>query len=190
MAEYKVDLGNGKTLEFVEGDITGQTTDAIVNAANSTLMGGGGVDGAIHSRGGSDILDECKQVRKTRYPEGLPTGQAVATTAGLLPAKYVIHTVGPIWRGGGGGGKEAEKLASCYRESLRVAEELKLTSVAFPAVSTGIYGYPIEQATEVALATVVETLRAAKHVKLVRFVLFGKHDYRVYTDHARSITQG
>jgi O-acetyl-ADP-ribose deacetylase (regulator of RNase III) len=184
---YRLDLGNGKTLEFIEGDITRESTDAVVNAANSSLMGGGGVDGAIHRRGGPAILEACKKIRQEQYPKGLPTGSAVATTAGHLPAKHVIHTVGPVWHGGGGG--EAERLASCYRESIRVAEELKLTSVAFPSVSTGVYGYPVAQAAEVAVATVLDALRAAEHVKTVRLVLFGAHDYRVYTEHARNITR-
>jgi O-acetyl-ADP-ribose deacetylase len=183
----RIDLGNGKSLELVEGDITRQSTDAIVNAANSSLMGGGGVDGAIHRTGGASILDACKQIRQTQYPDGLPPGQAVATTAGRLPAKYVIHTVGPIWHGGGRG--EPELLASCYRQSIRVADELELTSVAFPSISTGAYGYPVAKAADVAVAAAATALRAARHLKNVRFVLFGAEDYRVYHDQARNITK-
>src|SRR5215207_6311817 len=122
------------------GDITTEDTDAIVNAANATLMGGGGVDGAIHRKGGPQILEECRRLRATDYPHGLPTGQAVATTGGLLPAKFVIHTVGPIY--GQNEGRDAELLAKCYLSSLSLAGEMKLNSVAFPSISTGVYGYP------------------------------------------------
>jgi O-acetyl-ADP-ribose deacetylase (regulator of RNase III) len=161
-------------IEFIRGDITGQHVDAVVNAANSTLLGGGGVDGAIHRRGGPEILAECKKVRADRYPDGLPTGQAVATTAGRLPARWVIHTVGPVWS------KRDDRsalLESCYRESLRVADELGAGSVAFPAVSAGIYGWPLDDAARIA----VETVRAADTgVVLVRFVLFGDDAYRAF----------
>src|ERR671914_1768810 len=135
-------------LELVTGDITRQTTDAIVNAANSTLLGGGGVDGAIHRAGGPGILEECRELRRTRYPEGLPTGEAVITTAGLLPARHVIHTVGPIY--GQEGGREAELLAAAYRNSLALAAAHALAGVAFPSISTGAYGYPREAAAPVA----------------------------------------
>ena len=131
------------SLALVRGDITQQEVDAVVNAANSSLMGGGGVDGAIHRRGGPEILAECRQLRDSQFPEGLPTGQAVATTAGLLPARWVIHTVGPVWSADD---DRSAQLASCYRESLRVADELGARTVAFPAISTGIYGWPIETA--------------------------------------------
>jgi O-acetyl-ADP-ribose deacetylase len=153
-------------VELVRGDITEQAVDAIVNAANSTLLGGGGVDGAIHRRGGPDILAECRRIRAERYPEGLPTGQAVATTAGDLPARWVIHTVGPVYsRADDPGGL----LASCHTESLRVADELSAASVAFPAISTGAYGYPLEEAAPVS----IEAVSAAfTRVELVRFVLF------------------
>jgi len=183
---HRIEAGNGKFVELVEGDITREATDAIVNAANSSLMGGGGVDGAIHSAGGPAILDACKEVRAKQYPEGLPTGLAVATTAGRLPAKYVIHTVGPVWQGGAQ--NEAEMLASCYRESIRLADALGLSSIAFPSVSTGAYGYPAMPAAAIALATAMRALRAAKHVKTVRFVLFDEHHYRAFTDEAQDMT--
>lgn len=164
----RLDLPGGKAIESVKGDITGERTEAIVNAANASLLGGGGVDGAIHDAGGPKILEECRQIRKTRYPQGLPVGQAVATTGGNLAARYVIHTVGPRWMGGQGG--QPEQLASCYRESLRLAEELGLKSIAFPAISTGIYGYPIADAAQVAVKTVYDELPGLKNVRLVRLV--------------------
>jgi O-acetyl-ADP-ribose deacetylase (regulator of RNase III) len=161
-------------IEAVQGDITEQAADAIVNAANSSLLGGGGVDGAIHSRGGSEILAECRAMRAERYPDGLPTGQAVATTAGRLPARWVIHTVGPVYAAVD---DPAELLASCHTEALRVADELGAASVAFPAISTGVYGYPVEEAAPVAVAAV----RAAEtQVELVRFVLFDEATLRVF----------
>ena len=123
------------------GDLTKEATDAIVNAANHTLLGGGGVDGAIHRAGGPDILKECKEIRRLRFPDGLPTGQAVITTAGRMAAKYVIHTVGPVWNGGAHG--EPGLLASCYRRSLEVAATAGARTIAFPAISTGVYGYPV-----------------------------------------------
>src|SRR5918911_460321 len=135
-------------VRVVVGDITAQQVDAIVNAANSTLLGGGGVDGAIHRAGGPEILAACKEIRRTRYPDGLPTGEAVITTAGRLPARYVIHTVGPVW--GYHGGHEAELLAACYHNSLALAAQHKLTSIAFPSISTGAFGYPREEAARVA----------------------------------------
>jgi len=168
----------GSTLVLTQGDITRQTTDAIVNAANSSLMGGGGVDGAIHRAGGPVILEECKKVRKTQYPQGLPAGQAVATAAGRLPAKHVIHTVGPIWHGGLRG--EPEQLISAYRECLRVADELGLHSIAFPAISTGVYRYPVERATAIAVDTTVQQLKTTKHVREVTFVVFDSHSFQVY----------
>ena len=154
---------------LLEGDITEQHVDAIVNAANSSLMGGGGVDGAIHRAGGPTILEECKHVRATDWPDGLPTGRAVATTGGRLPARWVIHTVGPVYA------KSEDRsalLASCHTESLRVADELGARSVAFPAISTGVYGYPLGEAAAVAIAAV---RGADTRVEEVRFVLFG-HD--------------
>ena len=162
-------------ITLVQGDITDQRVDAIVNAANSSLMGGGGVDGAIHRKGGPDILRECRELRATRYERGLPTGQAVATTAGRLPARWVIHTVGPVHSSRE---DRSELLASCYRESLRVAEELGAVSVAFPAVSTGAYGWPMDDAARIAVATVRTTPTAT--VKDVRFVLFSADAYAVF----------
>src|SRR3972149_3599364 len=140
----------GKTkIRIVQGDITEQNTDAIVNAANSWLMGGGGVDGAIHRKGGPEIIEECRRIRETEWPDGLPTGKAVITSAGNLKAKHVIHTVGPVWHGGRGG--EPEFLVQAYVNSLRLAVSNGLKSVAFPSISTGAYGYPIEEACGVAL---------------------------------------
>lgn len=153
-------------LVVLQGDLTEQHVDAIVNAANSSLMGGGGVDGAIHRSGGPEILAECKGLRRTRYPDGLPTGQAVATTAGRLPARWVIHAVGPVFSRSE---DRSALLASCHVESLRVADELGARTVAFPAISTGIYGYPLELAAPVALRAVLE---ADTRVEEVRFVLF------------------
>ncbi len=150
----------------VQGDLTEQEVDAVVNAANSSLLGGGGVDGAIHRRGGPEILAECRRLRAERYPDGLPTGQAVATTAGRLPARWVIHTVGPVYSRTD---DRSALLASCHRESLRVADELGAASVAFPAISCGVYGYPLDEAAPVAVATVRD---AATRVQEVRFVLY------------------
>src|SRR6266853_1217062 len=135
-------------VSVVVGDITKQDVEAIVNAANSSLLGGGGVDGAIHRAGGPEILEECREIRRTRFPNGLPTGEAVVTTAGKLPALYVIHTVGPVY--GENRGQESELLANCYVNSLTLAVEKNLSSIAFPAISTGVYGYPLEKAAEVA----------------------------------------
>jgi O-acetyl-ADP-ribose deacetylase (regulator of RNase III) len=154
------------SVTLVLGDITAQEVDAVVNAANRSLLGGGGVDGAIHRRGGDAIIDACRQLRATTHPDGLPVGEAVATTAGSLPARWVIHTVGPIY---GGRADDAELLASCYRSSLRVADELGASSVAFPAISTGAFGYPVEEAATVAVAAVGG---ATTSVREVRFVLF------------------
>lgn len=149
-------------------DITREKVDAVVNAANSSLMGGGGVDGAIHAAGGPEILEHCRKIVAESGP--LPQGKAVATTGGRLLARYVIHTVGPSWAGGHR--NEPEKLASCHRESIRVADELQLSSIAFPAISTGIFGYPVELAAPVALDSAAEALRAARSVREVRFVLY------------------
>jgi O-acetyl-ADP-ribose deacetylase len=168
-------------VEAVQGDITEQAVDAIVNAANSTLLGGGGVDGAIHRRGGPAIVEECRRIRAERYPDGLPTGQAVATTAGALPAEWVVHTVGPVYAAVE---RPAELLASCHVESLRVADELGAKTVAFPAISTGVYGYPLEEAAPVA----VDAVRTADtRVELVRFVLFGEDAYEAF---ARAVGTG
>ncbi len=169
---------NQSVLEIVQGDITQQATDAIVNAANSSLMGGGGVDGAIHRAGGPAILEECKQIVKKIGR--LPTGEAVITTAGRMPAKYVIHTVGPVWHGGNRG--EPELLANAYRNSLKLAAEKGLESVSFPSISTGAYGYPVEKAAPIALRTVMDFLRENPQIKLVRFVLFDDRTFRAYQD--------
>jgi O-acetyl-ADP-ribose deacetylase (regulator of RNase III) len=150
----------------VRGDITVEAVDAVVNAANSSLLGGGGVDGAIHRKGGPEILAACRKLRAGHYGRGLPTGQAVATTAGALPARWVIHTVGPVYSRGE---DRSDLLASCYRESLRVADELGAATVAFPAISAGIYGWPMDDAARIAVSTVRETATA---VTEVRFVLF------------------
>jgi O-acetyl-ADP-ribose deacetylase (regulator of RNase III) len=163
-------------IELVEGDITHEHADAIVNAANSTLLGGGGVDGAIHRRGGGTILEACRDLRRERYPSGLPVGEAVATTAGELPARWVIHTVGPIYR------RErdpAKLLARCYLACLRVADELGAATVAFPAISTGAYGYPVREAAAVAIDAVRD---ADFKVEEVRFVLFGREAYRAFDE--------
>lgn len=158
----------------MQGDITEQHADAIVNAANSSLLGGGGVDGAIHRRGGPAILAECRQLRATRYPDGLPAGQAVATTAGDLPARWVIHTVGPVYS------RREDRsavLSSCYASSLRVADDLGARTVAFPAVSAGIYGWPADDAARIALGTVAAT---PCQLAEARFVLFGADMHAVF----------
>ncbi|GAA2520393.1 MULTISPECIES: O-acetyl-ADP-ribose deacetylase [Streptomyces] len=166
-------------IEAVQGDITHESVDAIVNAANSSLLGGGGVDGAIHRRGGPAILEECRKLRASRYGKGLPTGQAVATTAGDLDARWVIHTVGPVHSTTE---DRSHLLASCYRESLRVAGELGARTVAFPAVSTGVYGWPMDDGARIA----VETVRAADTaVERVRFVLFDRQAYEVFAARLR-----
>ncbi|WP_394833172.1 O-acetyl-ADP-ribose deacetylase [Pendulispora rubella] len=162
-------------IEIVQGDITEQDVDAIVNAANSSLLGGSGVDGAIHDRGGYTILEECRRIRAERYPNGLPTGKAVATGAGALPARWVIHTVGPIYARSPA---PARELASCHVESLRIADDLGARTVAFPAISTGIYGYPLHEAAPIALRAVRESTTS---VELVRFVLFDEAALRAFT---------
>ena len=177
-------IGNAK-IRIIRGDITEQETDAIVNAANSSLMGGGGVDGAIHRKGGPKILEECKRIRRTQWPNGLPTGKAVITTGGNLKAKYVIHTVGPVWRGGKHG--EAELLADAYRNSLKLAVSKGIKTISFPAISTGAYGYPMEEAAEVALKTVRDFLEAEDKLDEVVFVLFTESAYRIYERKAREI---
>ncbi|MGA5504788.1 O-acetyl-ADP-ribose deacetylase [Streptomyces umbrinus] len=166
-------------IEFVQGDITRQSVDAIVNAANSSLLGGGGVDGAIHRRGGPEILAECRKLRAGHYGKGLRTGQAVATTAGRLDARWVIHTVGPVFSPSE---DRSELLASCYRESLRVADELGARTVAFPAVSAGIYGWPMDDAARIAVGTVRDTETA---VTEARFVLFDERAYEAFAAQAR-----
>lgn len=176
----------GKTkICLVQGDITEMDTDAIVNAANPTLMGGGGVDGAIHRKGGPKILEECKRIRATEWPNGLPTGKAVMTSGGNLKARYVIHTVGPVWRGGTHG--EPELLAEAYRNSLRLAVSKGLKTIAFPSISTGAYGYPIERACRIALSTVKEFVEKEGKLEEVRLVLFTKQDFETYRKAAQEI---
>jgi O-acetyl-ADP-ribose deacetylase (regulator of RNase III) len=182
-----VSVGN-TVLRLVQGDLTEQATDAIVNAANSTLLGGGGVDGAIHRRGGKAILEACKRIRSTTHPDGLPTGDAVTTTAGSLAARRVVHTVGPIWRGGHA--QEAALLANAYRNSLRAAAAEGLRTIAFPSISTGAYGYPTESAARVALHTITEELRAhPERFDEVRLVLFSQRDFAIYQGALQQIMQ-
>jgi len=162
------------SLEAVRGDITRQAVDAIVNAANSTLLGGGGVDGAIHQAAGPELLEECRSLG------GCPTGEVRITRGYRLPARYVIHAVGPVWSGGRRG--EPALLRSCYERSLALAEEHELRSIAFPAISTGAYGYPIEAATRVAVETVRNSLERPSSLELVRFVCFSDQDWHIYLD--------
>jgi O-acetyl-ADP-ribose deacetylase (regulator of RNase III) len=177
---------NQATISVIQGDITHQTTDAIVNAANSSLMGGGGVDGAIHRAGGNIILEECiKIVAKQGH---LPTGKAVITTAGNMKAKHVIHTVGPIWRGGHE--DEAALLASAYRESLKLAAANKLDSVSFPSISTGAYGYPVKEAAMIALKEAADFLNKTSSVKVVFFVLFDPHTFEAFTNALEKVGRG
>jgi len=161
------------------GDITQESCDAIVNAANSSLLGGGGVDGAIHRAGGPAILQACQQIREEQYPDGLPTGQAVITTGGDLPSRYVIHTVGPRWKGGNH--NEEILLRDAYYNSLTIARKHKLKTIAFPSISTGIYGFPIEKATPIALKTVSDFIQEYPCFEQVLFVLFSDHDLEVYS---------
>jgi O-acetyl-ADP-ribose deacetylase (regulator of RNase III) len=164
----------------IVGDITEQAVDAIVNAANPSLLGGGGVDGAIHAKGGGTILAECKKIRETRYPDGLPTGEAVITGAGDLPARYVIHTVGPIY--GMHNGEEASLLTACYQNCLKLAEQSDFRTIAFPSISTGAYGYPKEDAARIASTTIGEFLDAGSLVEEVRLVFFSQRDLDMYKD--------
>jgi len=166
-------------LVLLRGDIPQQEVDAVVNAANSSLLGGGGVDGAIHRRGGPAILEACREVRRTTWPDGLPTGEAVATTGGDLPARWVIHTVGPVYAGSP---DPAAELAACHTNALRVADEVGAYTVAFPAISTGVFGYPPPEAAPVALAAVG---RATTQVEEVRFVLFDEDTLEVFRAAAR-----
>jgi O-acetyl-ADP-ribose deacetylase (regulator of RNase III) len=165
---------NKSILELIEGDITEQETDAIVNAANSSLLGGGGVDGAIHRAGGPKILEECRKLG------GCPTGEARITTGGNLKAKNVIHTVGPIYSGGQR--REAELLANAYKNSLSLASQYRLKSVAFPSISTGAYGYPVAEAATTALKTVINYLKTHTDIELVRFILFAQKAYQAYDE--------
>jgi O-acetyl-ADP-ribose deacetylase (regulator of RNase III) len=176
-------------ITLIRGDITEERVDAIVNAANDTLFGGGGVDGAIHRKGGPSILEECREIRRKKYLEGLPTGEAVATTAGMLPARRVIHTVGPVWNGGMRG--EPELLARAYRSSLEVAREEGLRTVAFPSISTGAYGYPIDRASRTALAAVIAYLGAhSAAFDEIRFALFSVHDLEAYAAAMQDVLPG
>ena len=177
----RLDLGESAQLFFEAGDITKQTTDAIVNAANSSLMGGGGVDGAIHRAGGPAILEECRKI--VARQGHLPPGEAVQTTGGNLPAAFVIHTVGPIWHDGMQG--ESGVLANAYRNSLRLADRLGLHSLAFPAISTGVYGYPADAAASVAVCTLVDELGNARSVHQVRFVLYSPEMLSVFLQAAK-----
>lgn len=170
---------NNTTLSLVMGDITLEETDAIVNAANSMLAGGGGVDGAIHRAGGPKIMEECRKIG------GCPTGQAVITTGGNLKARYVIHTVGPVYRDGKRG--EPELLASSYINSLKIVTERGIRSISFPSVSTGAYGYPIEEAARIALHTVIDCIKSGKAPGLVRFVLFSDKDLKAYEEALKGI---
>ena len=177
MATSKTFL-NGRIVVTI-GDITKEPVDAIVNAANGTLMGGGGVDGAIHRAGGPEILKQCKEIRATKFPEGLPTGQAVITTAGRMPAKHVIHTVGPVY--GKGGPEKAALLESCYRNSLRLAVDHGLKTIAFPAVSTGIYGYPLDEAAKVSSKAIEEFFGShGSALEQVRLVFFSPTDAEAF----------
>jgi O-acetyl-ADP-ribose deacetylase (regulator of RNase III) len=168
-------------IKCVQGDITDQHVDAIVNAANSSLLGGGGVDGAIHRRGGPEILQACRKLRASHYGRGLPTGQAVATTAGRLHARWVIHTVGPVWSQTQ---DRSDLLASCYREALRVADELGAATVAFPAISAGIFGWPMEDAARIAISTLRNT---SSQVTEARFVLYDDEAFAAFTSAADAL---
>lgn len=182
----KLTFADGKRLELHgPADITKETTDAIVNAANSSLLGGGGVDGAIHHAGGPSILQECKRI--VAKIGTLPAGKAVITTGGRLPAKYVIHTVGPVYRGGGQ--HEAETLASCYRASVRIADDHGIRSLAFPSISTGAFGYPVHKAAEIAIRTIAEVLPSCAHLVHVRFVLFDLATCQAYVQAAEKLAQ-
>ena len=161
-------------IELIEGDITKLDVDAIVNAANSSLLGGGGVDGAIHYAAGPQLVEECAKLG------GCPTGEAKLTKGYRLPARHVIHTVGPIWRGGNNG--EPEKLANCYRNSMQIAADNGFATIAFPAISTGVYGYPLQEAAQIAINQVIECLNEMPSIKKVIFVLFGRKNFDIYTD--------
>ena len=173
---------HGRSLELTQGDITRQMVDAIVNAANSQLAGGGGVDGAIHRAGGADIMKELTQ----RHPRGCPTGSSVATTAGSLQARLVIHAVGPIWQGGQSG--EADLLAGAYRTALALAAQHDCKTVALPAISCGVYGYPTDLASQIALATTIRFLEQDPTVTLARFVLFGEGMYGAFARTLETLT--
>ncbi len=179
---------NNTKIVLKVGDITEEKVDAIVNAANSTLMGGGGVDGAIHSKGGSKILEECKKIRKTIYPEGLPTGEAVITTGGNLPAKYVIHTVGPICNGKWDNEKE-RLLYNAYYNSLKLAKEKNLKTVSFPFISAGVYRCPKEYAAKTAINAVLDFIEKENFLEEIRFVLFSEPDYEIFKNNLKEIVK-
>jgi O-acetyl-ADP-ribose deacetylase (regulator of RNase III) len=181
VSDQEIESFLGGRVLVVVGDITGQDVTAIVNAANSTLLGGGGVDGAIHRAGGPEILKECRQIRNTVYPDGLPTGQAVITTGGNLPAKYVIHTVGPIY--GREPEREAALLAACYQNSLLLARQHDVSSLAFPSISTGAYGYPKPEAARISSRTIRDFLTADRQIEQVRLVFFQQRDARVFREY-------
>lgn len=190
----KLAFPNNKLLEFHgPADITKENTEAIVNAANSSLLGGGGVDGAIHRAGGPSILEECKRI--VAKIGRLPAGRAVLTTAGRLPAKYVIHTVGPIYQierrapSPGQLSAQAQTLASCYRESICLADDHAIRSLAFPSISTGAYGYPIDEAAQIAIQAIAQILPSSTHVELVRFVLFASTDCETYIRTAENLAR-
>ena len=178
-SELETRFLRGRVVAII-GDITRQHVEAIVNAANSSLMGGGGVDGAIHRAGGPAILEQCREIRRMQYPQGLPTGEAVITTAGDLPARYVIHTVGPVY--GEHRGREAGLLAACYKNSLALAASQPLTSIAFPAISTGIYGFPRSAAAAIASEAIREFLTTDNLLTEVRLVFFQKRDLEVFLE--------
>lgn len=181
--EFKI---KGIIVEICTGDITLQDTDSIVNAANSSLLGGGGVDGAIHRRGGPQILEECREIRRSRLPEGLPPGEAVLTGGGRLAAKYVVHTVGPVWQGGRK--SEKETLSNCYLNSLKLADRNGIASISFPSVSTGAYGFPVGLASETALRAIRDYAQAgSSKLSLIRIVLFSQNDYEIYSRAASRI---
>ncbi len=180
----KFHVGN-TVFELIKGDITEIETYAIVNAANSSLKGGGGVDGAIHSKGGPKILEECKRIRDTEWPDGLPTGKSVITSGGNLKAKYVIHTVGPVWMGGFH--VESELLKQAYRNSLKLAVAKGLKTIAFPSISTGAYGYPIEEASLIAVKTIKDFLEKEDKIVKVVFVLFSGNAFEVYLKTAKAL---
>src|SRR5687767_876397 len=168
----------GDRVRILTGDITTHDVTAIVNAANSTLLGGGGVDGAIHRTGGPEILEECQEIRKTTYPNGLPTGEAVITTGGNLHAKYVIHTVGPIY--GRNPEQEAELLAACYKNSLQLAVKHGISSIAFPSISTGAFGYPKAEAAKIASKAIKHFLSGDEQIDQARLVFFQERDARAF----------
>lgn len=173
---------DGKVLVKI-GDITDETTDAIVNAANLTLLGGGGVDGAIHSKGGAEILEECRIIRKNRFPNGLPSGEAVMTSGGKLPSKFVIHTVGPIY--GQNSGRDAELLANSYKNSLSLAAEHGLFTIAFPSISTGAFYYPKHEASEVVSIAITEFLEVDSSIKKIHLVFFSNKDVELFVKHQK-----